>query len=111
MGGCASKPKETDGTTAPAEAPATETVPRENGTGEETHKEAPLVDLSEPKPEGGDKTVEAKEAEPETITKELDALASESTAAPQETKVEAAEEKPKYARAEEATEAAVAKSS
>ncbi|KAI6697690.1 hypothetical protein NL676_017809 [Syzygium grande] len=103
MGGCASKPKEIDGV-LPVETPATEPVPQENGNGEETQKEAPLVDLSEPKP---DETAEAKSAEPETVTGELGTLASESPVEPTETKFEAAE----VATTEEGKEAAEAKSS
>ncbi|XP_030520100.2 uncharacterized protein LOC115733595 [Rhodamnia argentea] len=108
MGGCASVPKETNGA-LPVEAPATETVPQENGNGDETQKEAPLVDLSEPKP---DETAEAKSAEPETVTRELDASASESPVEPTETKVVVAEDKPDAAAVtEEGKEAAEAKSS
>ncbi|KAI3437070.1 uncharacterized protein J3R85_005807 [Psidium guajava] len=107
MGGCASIPKETNGA-VPVEAPATETVPQENDNGDETQKEAPLVDLSEPKP---DETAEAKSTEPETVTGELDALASESPVETTETKVAAAEDKPEAATTEEGKESAEAKSS
>ncbi|KAI3417858.1 uncharacterized protein J3R85_014125 [Psidium guajava] len=117
MGGCASKPKEIDGTVPPVEAPASpvkvdaQTVPQENENGNETQQEAPLVDLSEPKPESGDDTVEANSAEPQTVTAELDALATEPPVEPTETKVEAAEDKPQAVTTEEAKEATEVKSS
>lgn len=64
------------------------------------------MDLSEPKPESGEETVEAEDAKP---AGELDALASEAPVEQTETKVKAAEDKPEDAK--EVKEAVEEKSS
>ncbi|KAM3322544.1 phosphatidylinositol transfer protein sfh5 [Capsicum chacoense] len=109
MGACASRPKDLDRDLAPApvpvEEPATpkgDAVPQEKKDGEETKKEEPLIDVSEPAAAEAPVTTETKAvAEAEGGKKE------ETTAKPaEEVKVEAVKEEPKVQQpAEEKKEA------
>ncbi|GAV79168.1 hypothetical protein CFOL_v3_22633 [Cephalotus follicularis] len=75
MGGCASKPKESDlhPDSLPSQAPASpkkaepETIAQENTNGGENQNEAPLVDLSEPTEEAKDSSSESKVAHAEPV--------------------------------------------
>ncbi|XP_022733932.1 uncharacterized protein LOC111287567 [Durio zibethinus] len=74
MGGCASRPKESD---IPVEAPANseepqlETAAQNNTNGGESQIEKPLVDLSEPEKEGAqDSSFEPKAATAEPVSAE-----------------------------------------
>ncbi|XP_059302605.1 uncharacterized protein LOC132054645 [Lycium ferocissimum] len=100
MGACASRPKDLDRDLAPAPVPAEdpvspkgETTPQEKKDGEETKKEEPLIDVSEPAAEAP--KIEEVTTETKAVV-EAESVNKEETAKPtEEVKVEAVKEEPK----------------
>ncbi|KAK9291496.1 hypothetical protein L1049_019444 [Liquidambar formosana] len=90
MGGCAGKPKDSEISpeSLPTEAPASpkkveaEAVAQEKYDGGETHEEEPLVDLSEPKHEGGEP--ETKTAPAEVVAQPQPVVTANPTVEPAE---------------------------
>ncbi|XWS50245.1 hypothetical protein CRYUN_Cryun12cG0071800 [Craigia yunnanensis] len=72
MGGCASKPKESDIPETPAspEKPQLETAAQENTNGGESQIEKPLVDLSEPEKDAQGSSSEPKATAAEPVSSE-----------------------------------------